>query len=503
MLFILWLREITPYVIWMPAMLLLAGGCAVMNIYPRLYQTLAQGDCSGAAALLENNRRQYGANAELLYLLDGAMINLQCGDDAAAEERLHAAEDLAQTLWTESISRNVAAMVTSDYSLKYRGEDYERVMIHVVSAIGYLRMGQLDEALVEVRRLDSLLNMYVAEYKDDQFYKIDAFARYLSGIIHEADSSYEDAFIDYYQAAEAYQNQKEVYGIDLPEILATDVLRTASMVGRSADVRRLISEQALASDPKIGSNADSGKVVLIVFAGEGPRKIQDTAVVPTARGPISIAFPRVVPGAALCGTGHLQLMGTNGQVEGQLALVSDINSIAVKSLEGKKSRIIAKTIARAAAKQMVIQGIASTRKNREQQQAASVFLNVLNLLAVEKADIRVWRTLPGQILIARVFVAPGTYTSRLTWCRHQTFDLGVVTVAKAKTRFLFLDTRYGNPGPFVEKKASLTPDWLMQDKSYSSEDKIPILKFSMVDQSGKSDGNCYYSNPYQGSYPHD
>jgi len=499
MTFVLWLREIAPYVIWMPVVLLLAGGCAVVNIYPVLYQALEQGDCSGAAALLENNRRQYGANAELLYLLDGAMITLQCGDNAAAQERLHAAEALAQKLWTESISRNVAAMFTSDYSLKYGGEDYERVMIHVVSAIGYLRMGQLDEALVEVRRLDSLLNMYVAEYKDDQFYKIDAFARYLSGIIHEADSGYEDAFIDYYQAAHAYQNQKKVYGIELPEILATDVLRTGSMVGRSVDAQRLISEQALVSDSKIGSNADSGKVVLIVFAGEGPRKIQDTAVVPTARGPISMAFPRVVPGPALCGTGRLQLMGTTGQAEGQLALVSDINNIAVKSLEGRKGRIIAKTIARAAAKQVVIQGIASTQKNREQQQAASVLLNVLNLLAVEKADIRCWRTLPGHILIARVFVAPGTYAGRLMWCRHETFDLGVVTVGKAKTRFLFLDTRYGNPGPLVEKQASLAPDWLMNDKSYLSEDKISTLKSSMVDQRGKSDENCYYLNLYQGS----
>ena len=93
---------------------------------------------------MTENRKSYGANAELLYLLDSAMVGLHCADYPLVQERLQTAEQLAEKLWTESISRNIAALVTNDYTLPYSGEDYERVMIHLIAAITYLQADQLD-----------------------------------------------------------------------------------------------------------------------------------------------------------------------------------------------------------------------------------------------------------------------------------------------------------------------------------------------------------------------
>jgi uncharacterized protein len=422
---------------------LLFTGCAGRNVYSVLNRSLQAGDCRGAIALINGSREDYGSNAALLYLLDSAMVNMQCGTFSLAQERLHAAEALAEKLWTASISRNVAAMVTNDYVLPYAGEDYERVMIHLISAIGYLRMEQLDEALVEIRRLDSLLKIFEADYKEDDVYKTDAFGRYLSGMLHEADAAYDDAYIDYYRAAGNYLNQWRRYGTDLPDILAQDLLRVATAVNRLDDVKNVLPASTLARWEQFGSESSTGKVVLVVFSGEGPHKIQDMVTIPSPHGPLSIAFPRIVSGAVFCRGGNLQLVGKNGSLAGELVVVSDINRIALTSLNDRKGRIVAKAVARAVAKQVAIQTIASTGESSEQKQTMAIILNMANMLMLEKADTRSWRTLPGRIQAARVMVAPGEYKARLVLCRNQVFDLGTITVAPGGTRFRFVDTRYG------------------------------------------------------------
>ncbi len=422
------------------------AGCAGHNLYSKLSQTLAAGDCPAAAQLMADSRNAYGSNSELLYLLDSAMVGLQCRDFQAAQEHLHAAEDLADKLWTESVSRNAAAMVTNDYVLPYSGEDYERVMIHIVSAIGYLQMNQLDEALVEIRRLDSLLSVFAEKYQDDHVYSKDAFARYLSGMLHEADGADDDAFIDYLKAAGIYQQEQRRYGVALPEILVQDLLRVAAVVNRM-DEAKAVLPAGRAEQPQLTPAAGAGKVVLIVFSGQGPHKVQDVALVPTPHGPVSIAFPRIMAGNFECESGTFSLTGDGGTAEQALTPAADINRIAQQTLEDRRGRIIAKAVARAVAKQVVISGIANTQKGREAGQGVASLLNLANVLFLEKADTRSWRTLPGRILVGRAFAAPGDYTLQMRLCRNQARDLGSINIVSGQTRFLFADLQFAESNP--------------------------------------------------------
>ncbi len=430
--------------IYLILFLYLLASCAGQNLYTKLTQSLQSGDCTNALQMMSDGRDVYGGNAELLYLLDTAMVALQCGDYQSAQTHLHQAEKLSDALWTESITRNAASFVTNDYTIAYAGEDYERVMIHLISAIGYMITDQLDEALVEVRRLDSLLEMLNTANQKDDVYKNDAFGRYLSGVLNEADGAYDDAFIDYYLSAGIYQNEWRSYGTQLPPLVAEDLVRMAVAVDRMDDAMQLLPKKDVdrwLANPEESEN--SGKIVLVLFSGEGPMKIQDTMVVPTKRGPVSIAFPRIVMGAVKCAGGRLLINGEKGPVVTPLVLVSDINRIAKKSLDDKKGAIVAKALARAVAKQVAINSIANTQKEKSQKQNVAVLLNMVNLLALEKADIRCWRTLPGQIEVARVFVKPGEYSARIAACDNRIFDLGTVSVSSGETRFLFMDARYG------------------------------------------------------------
>jgi hypothetical protein len=417
-------------------------GCAGLDLYPGLNQRLQAGDCQGAVALIDASAKAYGGNSQLLFLLDSAMVGLQCGDFDQAQERLRAAERLADQLWTESVSRNVASFLTNDNTLAYGGEDYERVMIHLASAIGYLQTGQLDEALVEVRRLDSLLQMFGDKYRDEPVYRSDAFGRYLSGILHEADGAYDDAFIDYLQAVRIYQNEWRSYGLGVPAGLAEDLLSLGERVGRRAEAHEALGQPPDDLPAATPGQDPLGKVVLILFSGEGPRKVAQNIIVPTINGPIGIAIPQIEPGAPACDGGTLLLDDDQGIRPAELALVSDINQIALKALEDRKGRIVAKALARAVAKQVVIKGVANTQKEKRDQQTVELLLNVANTLFLERADLRCWRTLPGRIWLARAWAAPGRYQAQAQLCGHATYALGEVDVVAGQTHFLFLDTHF-------------------------------------------------------------
>ncbi len=426
-------------------------GCAGLDLYPDLSRRVQAGDCRGAVALIDASAAAYGGNSRLLYLLDSAMVGLQCREFDLVQERLRAAERLADQLWTESISRNAASFLTNDNVLPYGGEDYERVMIHLTSAVAYLQTGQLDEALVEVRRLDSLLDLFADKYQGEEVYRADAFGRYLSGILHEADGAYDDAFIDYLKAVRIYQNEWHRYNLVVPADLAADLLSMGGLVDRRAEAREALGPTADDLPAAEPGQAPRGKVVLILFSGEGPRKVEQNIIVPTPNGPIGIAIPQIETGPVFCDGGALLLDDGQGTRPAELALVSDINQIALKALEDRKGSIVAKALARAVAKQVVIKGVANSQKEKQNQQTMELFLNMANTLFLERADTRCWRTLPGRIWMARTWAAPGRYQARAQLCGQAMYALGEVDVVAGQTHFLFLDTHFDQGGTLAAR----------------------------------------------------
>jgi uncharacterized protein len=441
----------------LPVALILAG-CVGGTIFSKLDQNLAQGDCAAAITLIDKSADRYGSNAQLLYLLDAAMVTMQCGDFKAAQAYFQQADALAERLWTESVSRNALAMVTNDTVLPYAGEDFERVMIHLMSAIGYLEADEPDEALVEARRLDTLLTLFNDKYEKKNVYREDAFARYLSGILYEGDGDWDAAFIDYRRAAEVYQEDYPDYGTDLPQMVVDDLVRAAGIVDRMNDIKGLVPEGRLDGQPdgqsdqrQAAEGPDQGRVVFITFAGYAPQKVQDMLVVPTPYGPVGMAFPRMEVTPPQCSQGRLTLNGEDHFFEADLVLVEDIDRIAVKNLDDRKGRILAKMIARAAAKQVAIHSISRSTDDHDLQQVIEAILNLLNIVVVEKADTRSWQTLPGRIYMTRLHVPAGLYTADLDACGHQ-IDLGSVRVGAGTTRYLFRDLRYPIPRPTADSR---------------------------------------------------
>ncbi len=385
------------------ALALIFSGCGGHVAYDRLESLMRAGDCSQASAFIEQSREDYPDNARLLWLLDSAMVHMHCQQFDAAQDAFRQAEGLAQDLWTTSISRETASFLTNDYVLGYRGEDYEQAMIHMMSALSYVEAGEPDEALVECRRLDSLLTLFNDRYDHKNVYREDAFGRYLSGFLREGTGEPDGAFIDYKKAVEAYDDFSAQYGVGMPASLRQDLFRAAKKAGRLNDAKALFPDYR---DPE--DDREKGMVVWIRMTGRVPEKTEDRIMVPTTAGPVTIAFPRYEAPELPPPGETMTLTSQSGEVlHVQSDLASDLGAIAVKNLEDRRIRVAAKVVARAAAKQVVIHQ-ATRNRDPDVEQALKVALNVVNAF-VEHADTRSWLTLPGQIYIGRARLAPGAW----------------------------------------------------------------------------------------------
>lgn len=425
-------------------LLIAVTGCAPKFNYATLDSLLKAGDCQGSKEMLKTKQADYGSHAQLLYHLDCAMISYLCGDLQNATATFHEADEMAQALWTKSISAGAASMLVNDLVIDYPGEDFERALINLFASLAYIRQGEFENALVECRKLNTLLTEYNDQYADKNVYKEDALGRYLSGILSEMDGDYSEAYIYYYEALRAYRDYNTAYGTPTPATLYQDLLRVAGPADRLREAKKLTHGYAGA----VLSQKDArrmGRIVYVHLNGKAPVKVEDKITHISPTGPISIAFPRYLTSPVACSDSDLALTDEHGQtITTPAVLAEDITRIAVKNLDDRKARIWAKTIARAVAKQVAVHAAAKEIES-EQGELAGLFAQVAGQLAAdatEKADTRCWRTLPGEIYLASRFVAPGTYRAAAVTCGRSSTPLDTVQVKAGQTAFVFHNTMY-------------------------------------------------------------
>jgi len=401
--------------------------------YHELESHMVNNDCASAGEYLEDNKKKYGSNRKLLFLLDSAMIHMLCGNYEKSNEYFHRAEALTEALWTKSITKETAAFLLNDYTVPYAGEDFEKALINLFSAINYLKLGQFDDSLVEVRRLDSVLTMLNDQYSKKNIYKEDAFGRYLSGIIYEADNNLNDAYIDYYKALHIFQDYEEKYGTPLPSIFMDDLMRVARATDSTEEIQSFIDEYDRAGWTEYYDAGNQGRIVLIHFNGAAPVKRSAQIFIPTSDGPVALAFPVYDVVQPYCRDSRVIAESDVERILSDAELVEDINTIALKNLEDRRGRITLKMAARVALKQIAIKKV----KDKE----ARELLNIANLF-IERADTRSWRTLPGEIYLGSLFVPAGEYDVHISQCGEMERFVETVYVKPGETKFVLYESMF-------------------------------------------------------------
>ena len=309
----------------------------------------------------------------------------------------------------------------------YRAERHEQIMIHYYKSLNYLQLGNMEDALVEVRRLDlkeEALN--VATKGKEKKYSQDPFGLMLMGMIYEADGDYNNAFI-------AYRNAKLVYGTDEtglyrgkePSTLEQSIVRCAKRTGIGYE-----SDEKY--DPSYGVN---GELILFYESGLSPVKaeknyfftldeneagffFQSGALIvpvdfdfdavnpdfnPEDLGVIRLAFPYYVSRTFETSSVTVEFNGNKSYLEtGQ-----DVSALAFQVEKDNFLRNLAKDLVRLAIKKIAELAVA------QQNEYAGVALGITNVVT-EKADTRNWQTLPGRIEFLRIPLQEGTNTIKVT-----------------------------------------------------------------------------------------
>ena len=385
---------------------------------------------SRAKALFESGRFEAAANlfedtdytgSTFLSGAEGGLAALMGGDLERAIDLLTRAAAFAEDVEDQSIADPTALAQTltswalSETAIDYKGEGYERVMVHACLGLSYLAQGSIDGLLVEVRRANALLSAEEKLY--DTEYAAGGFGHFLSALGYELRGQYDEAYIDYYKLYEK--------GMALP-LVQPAMIRSAKKARRLEDASNWI-QQFGDVDPV---PEDAAQVILIAGVGRGAEKVESRIDVPTSNGVFSWAVPHfAVPPQQIA---ELELQ--TADLRARSVILEDVASVAEKNLSDRLAMLSVKSAVRGALKKEL------AREMRKQHGEGAFAIAQIFAIATERADLRSWTTLPATWQAARTYPRPGLVDIQLHALGGESIYLGTYDMEPGETIFLLART---------------------------------------------------------------
>lgn len=319
----------------------------------------------------------------ILFLLDRATIEHDLGDHKASIRSFAKAEELIERYGRQPISKEVGATLTNDNLLTYTSSDFERLLLRAYQILNYAAIGNIEDALVEVRRINTYWsNLYTPAEK--RGYLGGPFVKYLSGLVWEAAGKVNDALIDY---------QVVIKLRSPPRWIKEDILRTSKGSGLA---QRYMEYSDKWKQQAAKASSGDGMLIVVVEAGRSPEKVSSEHQSALQVVPVPVYRDR---------SGNSQRMRVlvDGAPGGETAILQDVGEMARGSLDHDMPAIIARAVARLVAKEGAAVAVGET-VDRD----LGIFLGVA-LLATNQADTRSWLTLPENFQVWRGFVPAGRH----------------------------------------------------------------------------------------------
>lgn len=372
-------------------------------------EAFGRGDYDLALQALEKSGAKGRSQDRLLWHLEAGTIYDRKGDYETSRKLFFQADQIAEDLFTLSISKTLSSLMINEASTDYDGEDYEVVAIHALLAHQYIALGQLDEARVQARKINTKLNEISQKFDPEGRYRYreDAHARYLSALIYEARAEWDNAIVDYRKALDLYQGDFAGYVIgSIPDGVIQGLYRCLQIRGR-ADLLKSLSmkyPQLLPSGydrGRISELRDQSEIVVIHEVGRVARKIAKEQFMTVGQQLVRFSAPIINPNPLNnAGTGitlnQMQFYPAENTVY--------FDAVAKDSLEFHRKRKTAKQASR-----LLLKGEMNHRANKQLGPIGGLAMNVFNN-ATETADTRSWTTLPQAFFITRARVLPGEYS---------------------------------------------------------------------------------------------
>jgi hypothetical protein len=426
------------------ALQFLLTGCAsnhTFQSYTRHHQNIRKalvcGDTSTALCIAEE---RIDTTDKTLYLEESGRI-AHLADNIDLSKTYY--EDAAVQIdneWSRpaiELFETVGAVTVNDNCIPYRAPAYEAIFVHTYQALNYLECKDVEGAAVEARRAatqqDQAYDRHFKEIQaaetcaENQQFKLnqessfnkwhDSMAKvsstlqssfqnaltfYISGIIWELSSDFDNAFI-------AYQKAHEIYPSN--HYIVQNMIRIGQKVGRHDVVEQLQRQYPDLSSTQPAPN--EGRLVVIYEDGFVPQKRQLTipflipnyccqngCTVFSGYSLQTIALPYYDCKCVSC-FAPLNV-GSQSTIWGKTETICNVRDMAIKALEEQMTPILVRQMARAVTKYVT----QNTMSNIDP--VLGLATQIYNFVS-EQADLRSWLTLPEVVQIADFILPEGNY----------------------------------------------------------------------------------------------
>jgi len=377
----------------------------------------------GVVKTLDKNKTTlYKRRDKILYYLDKGMLQHYAQQYSESSKLLQEGERAIEEAFTKSITQEISTYLINDNVRDYGGEDYEDIYINVFNALNYYHRGNLEEAMVEIRRMNNkLLNLavkYDAAITDLQRKALEdntrippnpnaqtqfsdsALARYLGMLFHRGVGQYDDARIDRDWLLAAFANSPSIYTNEIPESLSDEMEIPQGMA----------------------------RLNVIAFGGLSPVKQENVMRIPLLNYRwIKIALPEMVSRPSEIY--RIELVLDDGQ-KFQLELLENMAAVAKETFKARQQLIYTKTILRAVVKtagSSVMDAAA-----RETDGTRSFILELSSIMAQlfaeasEQADLRASRYFPARAYVTGINLPPGLYSFDIKYYNRNGKEIALI-----------------------------------------------------------------------------
>lgn len=425
--------KLTGLVLWL-AFILGLTGCSTNSLfspYPQQIATARQAIVNGQlekASQVVSGKT--GSADKVLYLMEYGRIQQLADNYQSSQKAFQMAidavddEEAKAKITVSGTGVQAGSLLLNDNVIPYSGLPYERILLHQYQALNYLAMGDIEGALVEVRRMErgqqeqeqlqksvvsswfgmaqqeGIMNILGAlNLKDSKFrYTVKAASQvetqftnpvvyYLAGVIYEANGNFNQAAVNYRKAlALAPQNP--------------------------------YFQQAVKAEPL---KEGTGKLVVFFEQGFVPARYEFFSILPIpGAGVVNIKFPVYLDDMpSLSG---LAVRSEEENFNAVTAVGVNLYALAARNLTENYPVLFLREGLRQLTK------VKLQQKAAEKGQAAGGIAAGLYAVLTAAADLRSWLTLPTDIQVLQTPFQAGTHTFILNY-NAQTQRLPVKIVA--------------------------------------------------------------------------
>lgn len=362
---------------------------------------------------------KYEEKDKVLYYLDIGIALHNAKEYEKSNKFLSIAEQAIEENFTKSISKLATSMILNDNVLDYPGEDYEDIFTNILMSLNYIHLNNLEDAMVEVRRIDVKLSKLQDKYrgvanklsktKENVKFKVgqtnlrySALGSYLSMLSYLHFGKYDDARIDRERVEKSTPAKMRGF---LDEVFETPArgkvpLYPICFIGKSPVKNPLELSLDLNPDLNLGRITIPGEEKpTLFFRYEGEEDLHFKFAVPT----ITDRDSRIE---------RIRIL-VNGKFKGEMHYLEDFGNVARMTFEVKKPIIYLRAGLRTFLKAMLDKkATEEIDKKTEDKKILGAILKIFVDVATditESADLRCWRTMPGYSYVGKIELSPGTY----------------------------------------------------------------------------------------------